>query len=214
MGEIVGIRIVGNPIPFAVGKSEIDGQMIDALRENNHAGWKKGKCVSIVHIFGDLLWQHCRDHLRGADIPGVNDPMTLAYPNVGFSRQSLSVTSIEQECVTATPESASESSDMKGEDGKGEPSDIKESFEAPVKECCEEEISNIVEGTESLHISSEADIIDLPDATDEPVILTTIPPEIMDNLLIISLLRTLKYLIKDKDLPMLTSAFWSIVTRL
>jgi hypothetical protein len=40
-----------------------------------------------------------------------------------------------------------------------------------------------------------------------------IPFETMDSLLMICLLRTLKYLIKDKDFPMLTSAFWSIVTR-
>jgi hypothetical protein len=210
----VSIRIAGNPIPFAIGKSETDGQMVEVLRQDSHPGWKKGRCVSIVQIFGDQLWQQCRDRLRGAEIVGVSDPMTIAYPNAGFSRQTLSITSIETE-----RESALTHQTPAGGGGGGAPT-AAVSVEVDSAEAMSE-LSLTGDQVKAQKMSGESESEEAQqgkraeeeEKEEEVLVNTPIPIETMDTLLMVCLLRTLKYLIKDKDLPLLTSSLWSIVTK-
>ena len=172
---------------------------MEILRQDQDPRWKKGKCVSIVQIFGDLLWQQCRDRMRMAEIQGVSDPMTIVYPNSGFSRQHLEISAIEPDPLLSRRENDSNESNPSQEDHS---SGIVE------KETSEVE-GDPCEGDEHLKSSGDEEVGEDPPTSS----CQQIPFETMDSLLMICLLRTLKYLIKDKDLPMLTSAFWSVVTR-
>jgi predicted ribosome-associated RNA-binding protein Tma20 len=199
IGDKVSIRVAGNPLPFAIGKSETDGQMVEVLRQDNHPGWKKGRCASIVQIFGDQMWQQCRDRLRGAEIPGLSDPMTIVYPNHGFSRQTLAISSIESESSLA-PKAETEN-----------PSVVTDVDTVELSELSITRDQDEAFGTEKNESEEQSQIEE--EGEKEGPVTTAIPTETMDSLLMICLLRTFKYLIKDKDLPLLSSALWSIVTK-
>ena len=49
-GEKVCVRVLGNPLPLAVGRAEIDGSAFAA-----EEGRPKGKAVTVYQLFGDLL---------------------------------------------------------------------------------------------------------------------------------------------------------------
>ncbi len=213
VGEKVCIRVQGNPIPFAVGKSEMDGPAIQSAMQSNSSGWKKGKGVTIIQIFGDSLWQQCRDQLRGVEVHGVRDPMVIVYPNLGFSRQLTIVDSIDIEPLLQLPVILS----------KAEASDETPKIEEPNE--AKQVLSSEVELTDASSLISQVDVEpscerepetpqdevgEIQNSDDPPSLSAT---EAMDRLLVVCLLRALKYLVKDKDLPLLTSSLWSIVTR-
>ena len=50
--DLVAIYVVGNPLPIALGKAEISS---DGIMQAS--GGAKGKAISVMHYFGDGLWQ-------------------------------------------------------------------------------------------------------------------------------------------------------------
>lgn len=54
IGEPVCIKVVGNPLPFAVGVSLINRTTLASMR-NDDGSIKKGKAVEVLHLYGDLI---------------------------------------------------------------------------------------------------------------------------------------------------------------
>ncbi|KAF0978502.1 hypothetical protein FDP41_002322 [Naegleria fowleri] len=96
-GDIRSIQIRGNPVPFAVGEMVMD--------YSEFSSSDKGKCMEVVHIFGDYLWQY-----------GTNHASSSYSPPDGFTSQIIEVTvtsdtdaSSSQGTETASTEASKES---------------------------------------------------------------------------------------------------------
>jgi hypothetical protein len=130
--------------------------------------------------------------------------MTLVYPNSGFSRQHLALSAIEPEPLFSPTQQEPSEAHSPGDADKSSGGETQRKSDGE-----EETIKMSGEAGEEEELQAEDHSTLLSSSTNQQI-----PAETMDSLLMICLLRTLKYLVKDKDLPMLTSAFWSIVTRL
>jgi len=161
-GEKVCIRVLGNPLPFAVGKSEVSGENV--INGGGLCGGAKGKAVSVVHTFGDCLWSSVRR-------VGVEE--TVCFPNPGFMRQLHRVEGVQQD----------EGGD--GEEGSGDE-----------KASCEEQQQH--EDMRHGGVRTES----IVESSDD-----------MDRAMLVCTLRALKYILKDRDLPLLVSSLWSTVCR-
>jgi hypothetical protein len=218
-GEKVCIRVLGNPLPIAVGRAEIDGTTLMASRE--------GKAVAVVQVFGDLLWQQCRGSVS-ASISGVGGRETELFPNEGFLRGLNQVVAVCREDIAGGVESEEEEAGDAGVGGK-------EEEHGWVDETASLSVSVGV-GVEGIRLSE--DIVEDTQAEEEgngedvggereeggggeavavPSELQAAPaplsPAQVDELYLAVTLRVLKYVVKDKDLPLLVSAFWSNVNR-
>jgi translation initiation factor 2D len=162
-GERVSVRVLGNPLPFAVGESCVSWE--DILH-----GPKKGTAMNVVHMFGDELWKQSKS----------------VVPNDGF--QSGCVGPIE---------------------GYSETSEAVGGFEGDNDELMnsgKEQAAGPAEGVaESAEESNDED-----DERDEII---EESKDSVDARLMIALLRSLRYLVKDKNLPMLVSSFWSLLNK-
>jgi predicted RNA-binding protein (TIGR00451 family) len=95
-GEKVCIKVIGNPLPFAVGYSETNEMMVKSPQ-------RKGKAVSVVHFYGD--------ELLGRE--------GLVAPNAGFTARC--VLPLDEEYVVL--ENSGSSSGGGGGGGGGNSSD-------------------------------------------------------------------------------------------
>jgi predicted ribosome-associated RNA-binding protein Tma20 len=109
--ERVSIRIVGNPLPFAVAQSTSTwSSILESPR--------KGRACEVVHLFGDFL------------VPV--SPQSIVRANVGFEKKGV-VTSLPSFTDTVTSvfgdEDVDEGSDGGREDGDGDGDGDDEEFE-------------------------------------------------------------------------------------
>jgi predicted RNA-binding protein (TIGR00451 family) len=228
-GDVVCIKIIGNPLPLAVGYSDIDG---DQITSNGN----KGKCVVVVHCFGDMLWQ------SGGAIS----------PNKGFSTNCRHISPIQSydmddtmENLDIHPDGNDSLSQLKNDviDEASHEGTIKESvniIESDVRHVIEDSVGFTSESISNIDIidivvSTSNTISDCGDATatqdeimkaedahhdvdvqsfNQTVDAIAIQRSSADSLLLVCLLRCLKYGVRDKDLPILASKFWSILLRL
>ncbi len=181
--EKVCIRIVGNPIPFAVGESICS---YEGILANN----RKGRGFAILHIFKDELWK-----TSGSIIP-----------NDGFGDDMIY--SIEKENIGS----------MYGDDDHNhgiddDDDDDDDNHDEGEDEEEEEKEEEIVQSLQNTHLSEsfveEKDAnVDAEDDSDPSVSL-----EDWKVFFLRYTLRTIKYIIKERQLPLLVSAFWTLVTR-
>ena len=166
--EKVCIRIVGNPIPFAVGESICS---YEGILTNN----RKGRGFAILHVFGDELWKN-----SGSVIP-----------NDGFGDDMIHP--IEEEKIGS----------MYGDDNNNDVN--------------EEEEEEIVQSMQQIQISEsiieDDGIKDGEEEEEEEDSDPFIATEDWKVFFLRYTLRTIKYIVKERQLPLLVSAFWTLVTR-
>lgn len=217
-GEKVSVCVIGNPLPFAVGKSEVDWAYI-----SEHG--RRGKGVSVCHLFGDFLWA-----AGGASVP-----------NEGYSLHSGHISSIlkttalqtynESEDHTTKDTSAVDSNNdaaisvqrlSLSDEGKALPtSNIDNNTAEETTDQLDSDRNNpsidIVPSRNNIteesgeNVDSSVNVEEIViDSSEKSNSVSTAE---VDELLVTCFLRALKFGVKDKDLPMLVSTFWSILLR-
>jgi hypothetical protein len=58
-GDMMGVRVAGNPVPFALGTSLTNWQDIEM-------GGRRGKALSVTHLYGDFLTP-----IKPSEVPNV-----------------------------------------------------------------------------------------------------------------------------------------------
>ncbi len=201
VNEHVSIRVFGNPWPFAVGYSSVS---YDSILENR----RKGKAMTVLHYYGDFLTQLA---FKGK----ASGSSQYSAPNSGFSM--MSIYSLDGYTESVVVDDGDDEEDEEEGDGEGEDE--------------EEDAGNDEEDTEDITLegntlgnedgsateagadsdSLEAGLVDALTIDDAP---SADHDEVVnDNLLVTSLLKSLKYVIKDSSLPILASAFWSMILK-
>lgn len=188
VGERCCLKIRGNPLPFAVGESLID---FSAFTRTSHA--LKGKAMSIMHVYGDLL----------AD---------KAVPNAGFSFQEIRPLGAEGKPLADDDDDDASSSEEEAleQQTDGAEADIVEDMHvldisAEQAEAAEHDPSL------PLPVTEEDDEADADESVDDsPSTLTT---EQVDALLQRSLSLALRYIVKEAHLPILASKLWALMLR-
>jgi len=201
----VSIRVRNNAYPFSVGISDVDtvAEFSSCLTR------PRGMAVQVLHMFGDLLWQ------------GV----PASIPNSGFSL--LTVVTSDGEGDSSEDDDDNNDEVLKEEEGKN---DNKEGGNSNIEDgSCESTTMMQIDDSDvnladlSLVVDENKDVSAVVDnnSLDEDTVLTvkstsTCTAESrrqVDELLLLHLLRCLKYLIRDRDLPMLVSKLWVIVKK-
>ena len=192
-GEVVCIRVNRNPVPFAVGTAETSWEHIVSQG-------MKGRGVSVLHIFGDELWKN------GGSL----------VPNDGFGLNCVhgteDIEEIDAEEIQDEETNEDVHAEVVKENGTTE-IDVKHTSD-------EDEGNNDGDGIECdisiplIYCTISPSSTPLPVSTPSSGTssLTSTPLE-EDIAFERNLLVALKYHIKDKQLPMLASTFWSNVTK-
>lgn len=188
-GEKCSIKIHGNPIPFAVGESGLD---FDDLQMVTH-----GKALVVLHSFGDLLVPSA--------LPAIHLP--------GFTKEEIMPTVEIKEEPDESDEEGKDRNES-GDEGAEEDSDAdKETVVNEKEENGAENHNETVEKdsekadqgehSETTLIEDEQEIEDAGvDGRQEA-----------DGRLQRAIALCIRYSIKDKQLPILLSSFWSMVLR-
>ena len=187
-GDKACMRVAGNPLPFAVGDSLISSASLSA-------GKSTGRALSVLHVYGDLI-------STASVVPNSGFGPSRIYALEGFT---------EPGAVDELGEyDSDDSSDSSGEeDGEGEDEEAGD-------EENEEEVG-VEESFDGLNLSSAADgsegLLEDSALGEGETGNETVAPEQMDALLLQATLLASKYVIKDKQLPMLVSTYWSLLQR-
>jgi translation initiation factor 2D len=198
-GSKVSIKIKGNPLPFALGDSLVNYISLAS------PGKKRGKALSVVHLYGDRL--------SGSVPPNAGFGESVIYPTEDIPNYELEEESSDEEEETGKPsgnkkehtvddgETGGVDEDESGDDDK----------EGDGNE--EEERDSGEETNDEDQVEDEEEVVDGKDdtaAVEAPMKVTSAQ---MDEWLERSLLLALKYVVKDHQLPMLASAFWTVLMR-
>ena len=236
-GELVSIRVLGNSFPFAVGRADMGGDDFIAAEEGG-TGRPKGKAVTILHAFGDLLWLQCRDQLAAGMVRDERGDAVL-FPNAGFGKGLDLVRSVSEEdpCDWGAEngDSDNEVIDMGVDtDGKGGTVDaedtagviVDDSAVCPELTPCGRITVPVCPLSPSGNVPcTDTDTCghDLDQETDTNPVLSQDPPsppaapslskEQVDELFTVAALRVLRYAVTDSDLPLRVSTLWSQVSR-
>ncbi len=199
--EKVSISIVGNPLPFAVGDCHVNEDGL--LDRDGHK--MKGKGVTIMHSYGDLL---------------VSSKLT---PNDGFTPEEIFPTeklSDEVKKVIVDATESREAGDTEvAVDNEGEKildgeNDSGEGQEVDGENHCDDPevvgVSHSLEET-SLQASDSQQVDKVEEEEDDGT--AALELKRRDEQLMESLILAFKYIIKEKQLPMLVSVFWSTLQR-
>ena len=217
MGEPVCIKVVGNPLPFAVGVSLINRTTLASMR-NDDGSIKKGKAVEVLHLYGDLIT--ARDMV----------------PNSGFGSSCIyaidgKTLKEQQEEETEEEEEEEEADDDKNDDAKDTgwtdsalDGDIavddmnsadtaeEELLSDQQEACAADEVLDTIDPSVD-EIELVADIhrlaVDAEDSAD-PSPTTTAQH---DEALLRAVLLGTKYVLKSQQLPMLVSTYWALLQR-
>ena len=188
-GEYVCIRVANNPMPFAVGTSEVsyEGIQVNGM---------KGKGVNILHMYGDELW-------KGSSL----------QPNDGFSTDCIYEINMEGadcERKSATSEECSVEED-------DETDDQQQKIEGNVSKLTENaDFDDTLEDTmDSTQLVGSMGVCNLEHglSTTTMAAVTSSADVNDDRNLELILLVALKYHIKDAQLPLLASTFWGTVAK-
>ena len=217
LDEIVSIRVRGNPIPFAVGVSLVSWEGI------LHNGMR-GRAVRVLHIYGDTLCQKWNKNTR------INEGFSLirirplpGYEEISFPDACLESESDNSEEEEDNLESNSNDDNIKLCDNDNNDRRISLDLDALNEE----------ENTKDVGARGDDNVLTLNDLTITPnheqtmthinvshdttvdnILITPLPTETeMDSVLEMCLMRALYYIVKDKHMPYLVSALWSLLLR-
>jgi len=201
VNDHVSIRVYGNPWPFAVGYSSVGYESIALNRRN-------GKAMTVLHYYGDFLTQLA---FKGK----TNNSSQYSAPNSGFSIMSIYSLDGYIETISIKGDEENEDDDDEDEDDEEGENDAGGGDEGEVAEGKktegDDDNNTNTKNTDNTDISLEGHLIEtlsidntLPGDGDEVM---------CDNILIGSFLKSLKYVIKDSTLPILASAFWSMILK-
>ncbi len=186
VNEHVSIRVFGNPWPFAVGYSCASYNSIVVNR-------RSGKAMTVLHYYGDFLTQLA---FKGK----ANANSQFSAPNSGFSM--MSIYSLDGYTETVLVDEDGEEDEV--EDDNEEADDGVEGEEVEGEDD-ENNKSGLTTTIDIETMAGSLTIEDTPLADHDEVA--------NDNILVESFLKTLKYVIKDSSLPILASAFWSMILK-
>ena len=196
VNEHVSIRVFGNPWPFAVGCSCVSYNSIVANRRN-------GKAMTVLHYYGDFLTQLA---FKGK----ANANSQYSAPNSGFSMMSIysldgyTETVLVEEDGDDNEDEEEEEDDNDDEDNNEDDEDDNDDEEVDGEDD-ENNKSRQTTTNDIEMMTGSLTIEDIPPADHDEVV--------NDNILVESFLKTLKYVIKDSSLPILASAFWSMILK-
>lgn len=220
VGERCCLRILGNPLPFAVGESLIDYSVFTRKSE------LKGKAMNILHSYGDLL----------AD---------KVVPNAGFSFQEIRPLpkvpgEVREDEEDDEEGEAEDDEDEKAEEGKIPSQEVSDASASGVVEAVAADAAG--ETSEQLPAAEDTDQAE----ADSSIMLPTPPPSLadqedrassdeegdseephgerddgiaqiseadMNNAILRALSLALRYIIKDSHLPILASKLWALMLR-
>lgn len=208
-GDKVCVKVLGNPLPFAVGDSVLS--VSQSLLQTTER--KKGRAMVPLQVFGDLL--------SGSVVP-----------NAGFEDSSL-IRPIEDMSAIYGDDSDSGSDNgdefVEGDHGTGicEEQEGKGSMELKkedddkitVKGICDSKIDNNIdvdaeEDKDRLDVDGEGEgEAEGEGNSADKETHNALTKEEEDERLMTAVLLAFKYIVKDPMLPMLVSTFWSIMQR-
>lgn len=204
----IAIRVRGNPLPLAVGTSIIS--WTDILSNG-----LRGKCTEVLQIYGDLCWQYARNTTANT---GFHPSVIL--PLAGYTEKNLIA------CNTVPTEKS---------DTSAASLDNNESNFPALLSTAKTENTAAVGDTDQRaeHVKSDFTIVNIDDSdvndekdspsTKELVVIevededspvtAVMSPTTMDSIMLTALLRCLKYIIRDNQLPLLVSTLWSTLVK-
>jgi hypothetical protein len=198
LDELVSIRVSGNPIPFAVGVSLVSWEGIQ------HNGMR-GRAVRIVHIYGDTLCQKWNKNARINEgfslvrirpLPGYEEP---------FASEGGGGIESDMEGLEVGSGSGDEEEEGPGEGEWGGESQAQGGSAATILATDPAKAPGTTPGTTPGPALPETGV-HVPEAA-------VLTEGEMDVLLETCLLRALFYIVKDRHLPLLVSALWSLLLR-
>jgi len=217
IGEPVCIKVVGNPLPFAVGVSLINRTTLASMR-NDDGSIKKGKAVEVLHLYGDLITA------KGM-VPNSGFGSSCIYAIDGKTLKE------QQEEQTEEEEQEEEEADDDNDDDDAKDigrTDSALDYDGAVDdmnsgdtaeggllsdqlEACKDEV---LDTTDPSADESElvADIHILAVDADDPADPSSTTAQHDEALLRAVLLGT-KYVLKSPQLPMLVSTYWTLLQR-
>lgn len=211
------VRIAGNPLPFAVGDSAISWATLSSGQR------PKGKALVVHHVYGDLL-------AGGKMVPNSGFGPSRIYPVEDESAQKEAAaddvydsgSDSESESTGeesgdgddkghkgGDDESAAETDEQGGVDGEG-PDPVAKTLEdedAAAAAAAAEEGEGVIGGAEEYGagpgvVNGAAQQLD-----------RVVQQGVQDEALLQAVLLASKYIVKDKQLPMLVSTYWTILQR-
>lgn len=193
-GDKVAIRVIGNPLPFAVGECLVSGAALAS-------GKMRGRAVAVYHVYGDLI------HTANA-VPNSGFGPSRIYALEGFSEAGTD----EAQGSDSDEEGSDEEERGEGDqDGTGEAGGETEGGEDGTTE---EDTHGAMEALDGLTLTVEPDA-EAEAAVDEQdeAAAQVVSVEATDALLLQAALLATKYIVKDKQLPMLVSTYWAQLQR-
>ena len=206
-GEKMAVRVAGNPLPFAVGEALTSTEAI-------LANGRKGRALGVWLVYGDCLCP--------AKGPG---------PNAGFT--AAEIHALEGYVDGAAGEGSDDEEEEDGDNGGGVsykgalkcvggggggcgvPSADAPDDGQPTPTNAEhtDAVAAAEDGDEG-DTENDGDEGEDADAEEETTLAAARPsPADVDALLAVALARAIKYVVRDRALPMLVSAFWAVVQR-
>jgi predicted RNA-binding protein (TIGR00451 family) len=188
-GDVFGIRIIGNEIPFAVGVTCLDHIQFQQGR---------GKALEVFHVYGDALW------MTGTDASKILSKGILDMGVESKSSVSEPVTDIQL---------------RKSTDGQAENEDIlKKEDIYPLHECdpfsteTEKTKETFDDCVKDVHAFRQEIIDDkTKESCSKPCTETEWPVEVIDTFLELVLLHVLHTTIRDSDCPFDSSGLYSLM---
>ena len=186
------VGVAGNSCPFAVGTCE-------AGEEDISTGGMRGKAVSVMHMFGDELWRS-----GGSFAPNQGFGVSCIYAIENVASYSTSAAEVD----TNSGRSSEDGGEVEGvvscaEKAGGDAADQNEQDQAAVDMDDDgggddDAVDQVSAGLVEASLSSSG---------------TKSSSDAMDIVLQEGLMIALKYLMKDAQLPMLASTFWSLISK-
>jgi predicted ribosome-associated RNA-binding protein Tma20 len=235
------LKIVGNPVPFAVGSSMLDYSTLTSVRT------RKGKAMTVIHSWGDFIspkippnegFKTTIQITPTEKMSEENEESQVDYdPNeeeeeegegegdntegtgdgeekkesVGEEEEELTELPVEQLKITEDDDQQEqreegEEPEAAGSDHQKDDSEEEEQEQRSSKHDKKSRHQSRRNQKKEQHPSRSGD-------SDQQTTLTTSKLYANDEELLTTLVLSLKYFIKDKQLPMLVSTFWALLQK-
>ena len=183
LGDKVAVRVRGNPLPFAVGVAAVGWEAL-AVK-----GQRKGVAMTVHHLYGDLITP------------------SGSVPNAGFGTSCIYAIASD----TRTASGANDYDDNDDDDGDASAASDKNDDDDD-DEATATDAAHGSGDTEATEIIQSGHHQPLEQSQDQQM---QQQQQIMqqDEALIKALVLASKYIVKQQQLPMLVSTFWSTVQR-
>ena len=187
-GKRLAIVVPGNPAPFAIGETEMSSAGVADARG-------KGKFLRVVTCYRDALWDVAASH-------PARPPLS---PNEGYLEDGVvpvgaaGIDDLDEEEDT-DEEGADEGADHEEDEGADARADVDVDVD---------DDGVLARRAETLSVSEDAPSASAPISASAPPSAPSTPEE-MDALIDRSMLQALRSSVKDKSLPLLSTAFWSL----